>query len=268
MKFETLAEKCNYYRDLSDDRLMPGCYVMAMLDGRSFSKMIKKRFQLPFDDQFIELMNKTAKALAEKVQGVKIAYVQSDEISLVMTDFDQPGMDSFFGYRKCKLLSILSSIATGVFNQERLLMMTEREEMEKYEPVQFDCKVWNVPTWNDVFAWFLYRQIDCVRNSKQQVAQCYFSHKELSGLHTDEQVQKLKDEGKVDWWHDYDDGKKFGRFLRKEKELFRNEERQVEYERSIWKVLPGWELSVGGGLEGFTEKFPGIPILGPKEEKG
>lgn len=266
MKFESLSDKCNYYRSLADDSLLPGTYMLAMLDGRSFSKMVKKRFKLPFDDDFIRIMNKTAQTLAEKVQGVKIGFVQSDEISLLLTDFDQPGMDSFFGYRKCKLLSILASIATGVFNKERILMMKDRFDIEAYEPIQFDCKVWNVPTWNDAYAWFLYRQLDCIRNSKQQVAQQYFSHKQLEGLTTDDQIQKLKDEDQIDWWHDFDDGKKFGRFLRKEKEQFHNEEHGTDYERSIWRILPGWELSKDG-LTGFTEKFPGIPHLGPMDEK-
>lgn len=265
MKFDSLEEKCNYYRSLADDKLLPGTYVIAMLDGRSFSKMIKKKFQLPFDDKFIDMMNSTAQWLCENVQGIKLAFVQSDEISLVLTDFDQPGMDSFFGYRKCKLLSILASLATGYFNKLRSLDMT-REELEEYTPIQFDCKVWNVPTFNDVYAWFLYRQIDCIRNSKQQVAQAHFSHKTLEGLNTDELIQKLKDEKQLDWWHDFDDGKKFGRFLWKETEKFHNEKYNMDYERSVWKVHLGWELTKDK-LPGFRKKFQWIPFLGPETEK-
>ena len=99
MQFKSLKEKCEYYRDLADHKLMPGTYILAMLDGRSFSKMIKKKFQLPFDDVFIGMMNKTAEILCSKVQGARFAYVQSDEISLVLTDFG--GYDSGFGYRCC-----------------------------------------------------------------------------------------------------------------------------------------------------------------------
>ena len=50
MIFKNLKEKCNYYRDLTDYKLMPNCYVMAMIDGKNFSKLIKNKFEKPFDD--------------------------------------------------------------------------------------------------------------------------------------------------------------------------------------------------------------------------
>lgn len=262
MKFESLKEKCEYYRGLGEHPLMPGTYVLAMLDGRSFSKVVKKRFKLPFDDDFVGMMNSTARYLCENVQGVKLAYVQSDEISLLLTDFDEPGMtDSFFGYRNCKLLSILASMATGAFNLE-LLRHNGGVVPEDFKPVQFDCKVWNVPTWNDAWAWFLYRQIDCVRNSKQQAAQSVLSHKELHGLDTDTQIQRLKDEGKIDWWHDYNDGLKYGRYLWKEKEKFHNEKMNLDYERTVWKVHYGKDLTQPEGREWFDQiKVPRIEYI-------
>ena len=58
---------------------------------------------------------------------------------------------------------------------------------------QFDCKVWDVDNANDAIAWLLFRNIDCIRNSKQQTAQTYLPHKELVGLHTDEQITLLKE---------------------------------------------------------------------------
>ena len=63
MKFETLEDRMNYYRGMTDYKLMPGSYVLIMLDGRSFSKKIKKAFSLPFDDDFIDIMNQTAQHL-------------------------------------------------------------------------------------------------------------------------------------------------------------------------------------------------------------
>ena len=72
---------------------------------------------------------------------------------------------------------------------------------------QFDCKVWNTDNFNDVFAYFLWRQIDCVRNSKQQAAQTYLSHKELMGKHTDEQIRLLLEKKGIDW-NEYSDDEK------------------------------------------------------------
>lgn len=245
MKFDSLKEKCEYYRSLTDYRLLPGAYTIAMLDGRAFSKRIKNEFELPFDDKFIRAMNETALSLCRAGAGVKAAFVQSDEISLVITDFEEDGkpVDPFFKYRIEKMTSVLASIATGTFNKELLNIEVAKagegdiyKVLMDFEPVQFDCRVWTVPNFNDMTAWFLYRQLDCIRNSKQQTAQQYFKHKELENLTTDDQIQKLKDTGKCDWWHDFDDGKKFGRFIYRETEVLHNEERDLDYTRAPWVV--------------------------------
>lgn len=260
MKFDSLKEKCDYYRSLTDYHLIPGTYVMVMLDGRSFSKVVKKKFKLPFDDRFIDMMNKAAIAVCTEAQGSKLAFVQSDEISIVMTDFDKPGQtDSFFGYRLEKIVSILASVASGEFNKNLMkIWLEEGNSIDDFKPVQFDCKVWNAPTFNEVRAHFLYRQIDCIRNSKQQVAQQYFSHKQLDGLNTDEQIQKLKDEGQVDWWHDFEDGKKFGRFIWKETENYHNDKMGTDYERSVWKVHEAKPITE---IENRVELFYGTGIF-------
>ena len=93
MHFKTLKEKSEYFRSITDYRLAPNSYVIAMLDGHCFSKMIKKRFKLPFDADFMHYMDETAKYLLQNIQGAKLAYVQSDEISILITDFDTPETD-------------------------------------------------------------------------------------------------------------------------------------------------------------------------------
>lgn len=222
MNFKSLKEKCNYFRDLADHRLMPNSYVLVMVDGRSFSNKIKSRFKKPFDAEFISMMNETARYVCNNIPGVKLAYTQSDEISFVITDFDKPGTDSTFGFRLCKLQSIIASLATGKFNQLMTLRLLGgdiarnelREAVEHAMLYEFDCKAWNVPNENEVYAWFLYRQIDCVRNSKQQAAQTYLSHKQLMNLDTDRQVELLLNEKGIDW-NGYSAGEKWGRFVHK-----------------------------------------------------
>jgi tRNA(His) 5'-end guanylyltransferase len=214
MKFNTLEEKCKHYQSISDYKLMPNSYVLVHCDGRAFSSLIKKRFKQPFDENFIFMMNETARYLGENVGGCKMAYVQSDEITLVLTDFDTETTDSFFGYRMCKLISTISSMATAKFNR---LWLQSQEDIElgiKELPLAtFDCKVWNVPTYNDVKAWLIFRQNDCVRNSINQTASSVFSHKELEGLKTQERLVKLLG-ADIDW-DNFDDGLKYGRFIYK-----------------------------------------------------
>lgn len=117
MKFNTLKERMEYYRDIVDYKLTPNSYVLAMVDGRAFSNLVKNTFQLPFDDSFINIMNETAAYVCKNIQGCKMAYTQSDEISFIITDFDTPETDAFFGFRLCKLQSIIASLSTSKFNQ-------------------------------------------------------------------------------------------------------------------------------------------------------
>lgn len=242
MHFETLKDKCEYFRGLTDYKLTPNSYVIAMLDGRSFSKLIKNKYKKPFDDDFVSIMNEVAEYLVKNVQGAKLAYTQSDEISILITDFDTPETDAAFGYRICKLQSILAAMAASKFNQLAFLKDVEPRiyenclidcegtvykaedvinEYKNQRLVEFDCKVWSVPDYNTAFCHFLWRQNDCIRNSKQQTAQAYLSHKELMGKNADEQVGLLLDEKGIDW-NALDNGLKYGRLIYKERRLFKN----------------------------------------------
>ena len=243
MYFKNLKEKCEYYRSLTDYKLMPNSYVLAMVDGHCFSKLIKNKFDKPFDDLFIKMMNETAKYLCEQVQGVKFAYTQSDEISLLITDFETPTTDSYFSFRLCKMQSLIAAMATAKFNQMYAKLANDYKgfglkkfDMKEYPTCTFDCKVWTVPNANDAYAWFLYRQTDCIKNSKAQTAQAYLSHKELVGLTADEMIAKLKNEENIDWY-DYENGKKYGRLIKKvetpmEKDLPNGQ--HIKFTRNIW----------------------------------
>lgn len=265
MQFKNLEDKCLYYRGLSDYKLLPNSYVIVFLDGRSFSHMVKNKFQKPFDDDFIRMMNETAKYVCKNVQGAKFAYVQSDEISIVLTDFDTPTTDAFFNNRLCKMQSIIASLATAKFNQLMYQFYFDRldvfdpdfylttndvvEQLDKLPLYQFYCKCWNVPTYNDVFCWFLYRNIDCTKNSKQQTAQTYLPHKELLGKTSDAQVEFLKETKNIEWNH-FTPDKKWGRFVWKvEKELVNPQ--GEPYTRNVWEVFDGVDLSSDYGIRYF-----------------
>lgn len=249
MNFETLKKKYRYYRDLYDYKLLPNSYVMVMLDGRSFSKKIKKHFERPFDKKFIDIMNKTAQYVCENVSGCKIAYVQSDEINLVL--YDEPNQDPFFSNRLCKLQSIIASLATSQFN--KLMILNEISDLPctKEDAVEiirdltqyeFDCKAWVVPSINEAVASILYRQNDCIRNSREMVAQTYFSSHQLFGKTTDEQMEMVKTHKNVDWEKDFEEGEKYGRFVKKELRMCTNDNGE-SYVRSFWAVSDAKPLS-------------------------
>ena len=83
----TLKDRMKALQAERDYRLDKDSYILCHIDGRAFSKMIKKKFRLPFDDDFMRMMDDTAAYVCENVQGAKLAYVQSDEITVVITNF-------------------------------------------------------------------------------------------------------------------------------------------------------------------------------------
>ena len=197
----TLKERMKALQAERDYMLDKDSYILCHIDGRAFSKMIKKRFKLPFDDEFMQMMDDTAAYVCENVQGAKLAYVQSDEISIVITSFKYEDGEliqgsPFFDYRLCKLQSIIASLATAKFNQLFTLWMINEDsdksisqQINEIPLIQFDCKCWDVNTYEDTFAWFKFRQNDCIRNSKNQFSQAYCSHKELLNKSSDEQIE-------------------------------------------------------------------------------
>ena len=216
-----LGDRMKALQSLRDYKLDKKEYVLCHIDGRAFSKLIKHNFELPFDDKFIDFMNQTAIYLCKSIQGCKLAYVQSDEISLLLTDFSKEETGNFFQYRLCKLQSVIASLATGEFNRlwycDQIINNPSDAVniISSRKPVQFDCKAWNVYEYNDAFAWFKFRQNDCIRNSKQQAAQTYVKpKKKLVNLSSDQQIELLKNEYGIDW-NEYSNGKKYGRLIRR-----------------------------------------------------
>ena len=257
----TLKEKSYFYQKRRDYQINPNDYILVHIDGRSFSKMVKNKFEKPFSYDFITMMNKTAVYLCENIQGAQLAYVQSDEITLLLKKAT-PESDIFFGGRLCKMHSIISSLATAKFNQLMFQYklqkfnsnnVTDESLIENRDYVkfigeqqlfQFDCKVWDVPTSNEAMSWFLFRNIDCVRNSKQQTAQTYLPHKVLMGKNTDEQIRLLFDKEGIDG-NKFDDGVKYGRLIIRENVEYTREEngKTISFNRSKWNIKNGMDLT-------------------------
>lgn len=279
MKFKNLEDKCLYYRSLTDYKLLPNTPIIVMLDGKNFSTLIKNNFRKPFDDDFINMMNKTAQFLCNNVQGVKFAYTQSDEISLLITDYDTPETDTPFGGRICKLQSILASLATSEFNRwftlnkwykycvsenkfsddARISISEVDDFITNMKLAQFDCKVWPVPTENDAFAWFLYRQLDCIKNSKQQTAQTYLPHKDLLRKDADEQIEMLFNRKGINW-NTFIPDYRLGRFVYKVETTETKIVPEVgsvgpiTFTRNKFTVVPAFDLTVSENRDKFFDK--------------
>lgn len=87
MKFDELDAKMRVFETAHDVCVLPGMYMVARLDGRSFSRLTKEThpFIAPFDERFRDYMVETVCHLMSCGFNVLYGYTESDEISLLFS---------------------------------------------------------------------------------------------------------------------------------------------------------------------------------------
>lgn len=179
--------------------------VIMRIDGKAFHTFTKK-YKKPFDLNLIRIFHDTSKYLLTQIQGAKLVYHQSDEISLLITDYDSPETESWFNYNVQKMTSVAASLATYKFN-------SELSDNNNSSPALFDCRVFNIPK-EDVVNYFIWRQRDWERNSISMYARSFFSYKELHGKNISDIHKMLHKNDKN--WAQLDNFLKYGCFFMKE----------------------------------------------------
>lgn len=164
-------------------------FTIIRLDSKAFhtyTRGLKK----PFDHELSEDIDSAIIDMLPEIQGAVFAYTQSDEISVLVTDFSLPTTSAWFDGNIQKMASVSASILTARFNQYRLSRFVQRHSLDVLRndaPIAFfDSRVFTIPDRIEVMNYFRWRQQDCVRNSVSMVAQANFSHKELHGKSTPE----------------------------------------------------------------------------------
>lgn len=154
-------------------------YTIIRVDGKAFHSFTRG-LERPFDTSFMEWMDYTAKVMCEQIQGTEFAFVQSDEISLLLTDFATIQTDAWFDGNIQKMASVSASIATAYFNACQL----------HKKIAMFDGRVFTIPDPTEVENYFIWRQQDATRNAIQMAGQAKFSHKRLQGVNCN-QIQEM-----------------------------------------------------------------------------
>lgn len=222
MDTSDLANRMKEYEKRNQYYLQKRTPVAIRVDGRSFHTFTKG-FQRPFDEILMTTMQETARYMCENIQNAKFAYVQSDEITIILVDYDTLETDCWFNYRTDKLCSIAASMATLKFNMafKEAILNEEWEWKNSLTPqsveiqeahnnyiatlkkaaqkgAMFDARCFNIPK-EEVANLIYWRQLDAMRNSVQMVAQANFPHKELQGLNQEVLKGKLHLEKNIIW---------------------------------------------------------------------
>lgn len=222
----TLGDRMkNNYENITRYYLTRRMPVIIRVDGRSFHTFTKG-FKKPFDDVLVKTMQDTMKYLCENIQGCVLGYTQSDEISLVLTDYAELTTDAWFGNNLQKMCSVSASMATLAFNkffsgrvQEFMYdccdefgddVLPEKQNdyelahnvyFKKFNAAMFDSRVFTIPK-EEVCNYLIWRQQDATRNSIQSVGQANFSQKELHGKSCNDIQDMLMLQKGINW-NDY-----------------------------------------------------------------
>ena len=198
-KRDSLGDRMkNNYENRAKTYLTRRMPVIIRLDGKAFHTFTKG-LKKPYDEIFHNTMNATMKYLCENIQGCKLGYTQSDEITLLLTDYDTLDTDAWFDYGVQKMCSVSASMATMAFNKflfkyadeycDAVAALQDFDIEGEYISVlqkalekgaMFDSRCFNIPE-DEVTNCFIWRQQDATRNAIQMLGQCNFSHKELHG---------------------------------------------------------------------------------------
>lgn len=162
-------------------------YTIIRLDGKAFHTYTRG-FQKPFDYGLMEDMQCTTVSLCSNIQGCRFGYTQSDEISLLLTDFDSVKTDCWFDGAIQKITSVSASMATAFFNYYQRQRGIEKLAM-------FDSRVFAVADPWEVFNTFLWRQQDAQRNAVQMIARSVASHSECMNKKIPELIDLIASKG-------------------------------------------------------------------------
>lgn len=210
-----------YYEEVPKTRLIRRMPVCIRLDGKAFHTFLKG-FKKPFDDIFIKTMQDTMRYLCQNIQGCVLGYSQSDEISLILIDYQKLTTSAWFDYNVQKICSVSSSMATLTFNK-LLKNNVDKYKVKKWDGVSkykngedeyietllravdkgamFDSRCFNIPK-EEVANLIFWRQFDASNNSVQMVGQAYFTQEELNNKNTN-QIQDMLMTQKGINWNDY-----------------------------------------------------------------
>ena len=187
---DPLGDRMKQYENSYRFHLTEKLPVLIRLDGKAFHSYTKQ-CNKPYDDRIIECMRKASTILCQNISNVKLAYTQSDEISLLLINYTNINTQSYLKNNIQKIVSVAASIASVEFT------LAYNNLFKTIKPAYFDARAFILPK-EEVNNYFVWRQNDCRRNSILVAAQSQFSAKQLHGKNKLELKQMLLSKN-VDW---------------------------------------------------------------------
>lgn len=219
------------YEFITKYKLPRHTYTVIRVDGVNFHNYTK-HLDKPFSAPFQEAMINTAKWLCQEIHGTVLAFVESDEISLLLVDFANIHTEPWYGGVIQKMASVSAGMATSAF-------LFYRRVQSFNTNAYFDARVFTIPDPTEVANYFIWRQKDATRNSINMVAQSKFSHKQLQGASCEQMQEMLWQQHKINW-NDYPTYQKRGTALYKVEDNGLGSKWYADLEIPVFTQEPEW----------------------------
>lgn len=199
---DDLGDRMKGYESSTPAVLSPDRPIVVRLDGRAFHHYTRG-LERPFDRQLSSDLDEAAAKLCADVDGARLAYLQSDECSVVVPPRSNHAGEHWFGGKVQKIASVAASLFTAHVVRQR------------GDLAQFDARVMQLPDLEQVRAYLCWRQADARRNAVSMVASAHFSHRQLLGVPVPKRREMLLASG-IDVDGDVDARDLLGRVVRRE----------------------------------------------------
>jgi len=241
MTNDSLGDRMKGYEHVWKTKLPRRMPMIIRVDGKAFHTYTKN-CQKPFDKRLADLMDETARHLCENIQGAQIAYIQSDEITILVHDYKSLNSEAWFDKELQKMCSIAAAMASTYFSEHSWELFYNDKTISEMEArnifrktALFDARCFVLPE-HDVVNNFIWRQQDAVRNSIQMLARSLYSHKECNNKNQ-AALQEMCFQKGINW-NDVPTGFKRGRCVYKQATYISQEERMSENDvvRNKWII--------------------------------
>ena len=216
-KRDSLGDRMKGYENITRNYLTRRVPAIIRLDGKAFHTFTRGMVK-PFDPIMTQAMQQTMKSLCENIQGCVLGYTQSDEITLVLTDYATIKTDAWFGYNIQKAVSVAASMATLAFDREFIIahgdwfdksfdngesdqpgfLQLDSLYTSRQHCAMFDARIFSIPK-EEVCNCLIWRQQDATRNSIEAVGQAFFSQKELDKKNQSDIQEMLWSKFGINW---------------------------------------------------------------------
>lgn len=188
----SIGDRFKAYENVFRTNLVPRMPLIIRCNNRVSFRNYAKIFEKPTDPILANGIMEAGKALVSNVLGAKLAYIQSDEISVLINDYENFDTKAWFDKSIQKVVSVSASIATAYFNKYMY------ETGYWASTATFDSRTFVLPK-EEVYNYFLWRMLDAERKSVFSLAQSHFSHKSLHKKKCDDMKLMLLQEKGIDW---------------------------------------------------------------------